>query len=242
MEPRILVIDRSSPIHYVQKCPVIFVHNWQLLSAWTHSSYESGRSASPTAASFIRPSRPSDQPTRFLEALKNKYASASAEDITATANEIHISGKTVKEVGFEKIRQQLAELQELRVVMLDGACIAAVDSDLDEQNLKISELDLSRNLLESWYEITTICKSLRCLQSLRLEYVHDTISVFGVSAHLESYSGNTLSRPQDPFKNDEVHGPYGRVKELSLNNLGFLQQKSTGKNGNLSWELVSRSY
>ena len=148
----------------------------------------------------------------------------------------------MEEVGFEKIRQQLAELQDLRIVMLDGACIAAVDSDLDEQNLKVIELDLSRNLLESWYEITTICKSLHCLQSLRLEYVHDTITIFGISAHLESYSGNTLSRPQDPFQNDEVYGPYDRVKELSLNNLGFLQQTSTGKKDNLSWEVVSRLY
>lgn len=109
----------------------------------------------------------------FFEALKQKYASTSAEDITATANEIHISGKTVEEVGFEKIRRQLAELQELRVVVLDGALIAAADSDLEKQELKIAELDLSRNLLESWYEVTAICSSLECLKSLRLEYVHD---------------------------------------------------------------------
>lgn len=135
--------------------------------------YELGRSASPTAASFIRPSRASDRPLTFFEALKQKYASTSAEDIVATANEIHISGKTVEEVGFEKIRRQLAELQELRVVVLDGACIAAVDSNLSVQNLKITELDLSRNLLESWDDITAICNSLHTLRSLRLEYVRD---------------------------------------------------------------------
>ena len=142
------------------------------MSAWTHISYESGLSTSTTAASFIRPSRTSDQPASFFEALRKKYASTSAEDITATANEIHISGKTVEEVGFEKIRQQLAELQELRIVVLDGGCISHVDSDLDNRNLKIVELDLSRNLLESWYEIAAICNSLDSLRSLRLEYVH----------------------------------------------------------------------
>ena len=77
----------------------------------------------------------------------------------------------MEEVGFEKIRQQLAELQELRIVVLDGACIAAVESDLEKQNLKIIELDLSRNLLEDWREITAIYKSLRYLKSLKLEYV-----------------------------------------------------------------------
>ena len=136
-------------------------------------SYESGRSASSTAASFIRPSRPSDQSISFFEALEKKYASSSAEECAATATEIHISGKTVEEVGFEKIRQQLAELQELRIVVLDGACIATVESDLDKQDLEIVELDLSRNLLESWSDVLLICSSLQHLQLLKLEYVHD---------------------------------------------------------------------
>ena len=104
--------------------------------------------------------------------MKKKYASTSAEDVAATANEIRISGKTVEEVGFEKIRRQLAELQELRIVVLDGACIAAVETDLDEQELKVIELDLSRNLLENWYDIMAICSTLHALKSLRLEYVH----------------------------------------------------------------------
>lgn len=177
MKPRIFAVDWLFLIHYVQKCPNIFVRDCELLSARTQTLHESGRSASPTAASFIRPSRPSDQPASFFEALKRKYASSSAEDITATANEIHISGKTVEEVGFEKIRRQLAELQELRVVVLYGASIVAIDSDLDKHELKIIELDLSRNLLESWYEITAICSSLHCLQNLKLEYVHD-VSIY----------------------------------------------------------------
>ena len=84
----------------------------------------------------------------------------------------------MEEVGFEKIRQQLAELQELRVVVLDGACIAEVESDLEKQNLKIIELDLSRNLMEDWREIMAICNSLRCLRSLKLEYVRH-VSVRG---------------------------------------------------------------
>lgn len=180
MQPRNLIVDwgflDSLLGRYFQSfLPAIA----RPLSAWTHSLYESGRSASLTAASFIRPFRPSDPPSSFFEALKKKYASSSAEDIAATANEIHISGKTVEEVGFEKIRQQLAELQELRIVVLDGARISVVESDLGEQNLKMIELDLSRNLLESWCEVTAICKSLHCLKSLRLEYVHY------ISVHLQ---------------------------------------------------------
>ena len=217
----------------VQFCPL------PLLFACTHHLNESGRSASPTAASFIRPSRPSDQPRSFYEALKKKYASSSAEDIAATANEIHISGKTVEEVGFEKIRRQLAELQELRIVVLDGACIATIDSDLGEQNLKIIELDLSRNLFESWNDVTAMCSSLQSLQRLRLEYARYIFSGSRPLCLHWSCSGNTLSRPQDSFENDQTYTSYRRLKELSLNNLCFLQHRTTGRYGDLSRKFVS---
>lgn len=39
---------------------------------------------------------------------------------------IRISGKTVEEVGFEKINQQLASLHDLRVVILDGLCTRGI--------------------------------------------------------------------------------------------------------------------
>ena len=155
----------------VKERSIISIRDYQFLPAWTYLLHELGRSVSPTAASFVRPSRPSDPRVGFFEALKKKYASSTAEDLAATANAILISGKTVEEVGFDKIRRQLAELQELRIVVLDGACIATVESDLDGQNLKIIELDLSRNLFESWHDIAAICNSLVNLQSLRLEYV-----------------------------------------------------------------------
>ena len=64
----------------------------------------------------------------------------------------------------------------------------------------------------------------------------------GIFAHLHYYSGNTLSRPQDPFKNDETHRTYQRLEELSLNNLAFLKQTAAENSSNLSWELVSTSF
>ena len=64
------------------------------------------------------------------------------------------------------------------------------------------------------------------------------LSVSGISAHIMTCSGNRFCRPQDPFKH-EPHEFHDQLKELSLNNVGFLQQKATEKNGNLSWEFVS---
>ena len=101
---------------------------------------------------------------------------------------IEISGKIVQEVGFEKIRKQLAELQELRIVLLDGLCIAGLRAQpgspgsddqewLDKLNditktcPRITELDLSRNLLENWIDVVGICRALPNLRVLKLKYV-----------------------------------------------------------------------
>ena len=95
---------------------------------------------------------------------------------------ITISGKEVEEVGFDKIRAQLADLGELRIVLLDGLFIRRrIDkahrrlwyddkaTDLRTTCPKIIELDLSRNLLEDWHEVAQICMQLDHLSTLRVE-------------------------------------------------------------------------
>ena len=145
-----------------------------------------GRNEISTAASFIRPSRPVDEPLSFREALKKKYVSDDAKVDSSAEDAIEISGKTVQEVGFQKIRQQLAALPELQIVILDGLCIAGIEARpwsgsqepqlqewqrVRDQQLKIVELDLSRNLLERWADIVGICSTLKSLKSLKVEYV-----------------------------------------------------------------------
>ncbi|KAK7535903.1 tubulin-specific chaperone-like protein E [Phyllosticta citribraziliensis] len=157
-----------------------------------------------TAGSFVRPNRPSDPPLSYVQALKKKYASDPADevnlDIVVTGpvpahvpvNErgkvIKISGKEAEEVGFDKIRKKLANLQELRIVLLDCLCIARPlpalleqaaqgNTDVTAANLtdvkdvspKIHELDLSRNLFEEWREIASICIQLDRLTQLRAD-------------------------------------------------------------------------
>ena len=97
---------------------------------------------------------------------------------------IEISGKIVEEMGFDKINRKLAELKELKVVLLDDFCISGVlpgYQRLDEAETaqkeigstcpKIKELDLSRNLLDSWHEVFDICRQLQSLRLLKLKYV-----------------------------------------------------------------------
>ena len=105
---------------------------------------------------------------------------------------IQISGKTVEEVGFDKINRQLGVLQELKIVVLDGLCVAGVNDipqeaeeivtdstqpsarwlfveGLKSKNLSIVELDLSRNLLETWIDVIDICGALKFLVALELK-------------------------------------------------------------------------
>jgi len=154
-----------------------------------------GKSGHSKAGSFVRPSRVADSPLSFLEGLHKKYASES-EQFNFSNNQsivrsnldsqIEISSKVVEEVGFEKIRKLLADLHELRIVLLDGLCIGgllAARSSSDEDDLKkevsnieqtcpnIQELDLSLNLLEDWWDVALICSALNHLQSLKVMYV-----------------------------------------------------------------------
>ena len=146
-----------------------------------------GLSREPTAGSFVRPTRESDQSLGLLEALRQKYA-PEPEDLNSdgslSSETIEISGKVVEEIGFEKIRRQLATLQELRIILLDGSCLAGLGSrpwsgDYEDWLLqvqktqevcpRVTELDLSRNLLESWLDIAGICNALERLKSLKLK-------------------------------------------------------------------------
>ena len=151
----------------------------------THVVVGTGWSDSPTAASFVRPSRPHDKPLSFLEALRKKYASDQDRDHDHDSNPygaINISGKTVEEIGFDKIRQQQAHLQNLAAVSLDSCSVHGI-GDPSEQHLnefreikslglQIVTLELSRNLLEDWLQVIGISDALGpTLRELDLEYI-----------------------------------------------------------------------
>jgi hypothetical protein len=78
-------------------------------------------------------------------------------------------------VGFEKIRRQQAQLDELQYVILDGVQVACSSRPEDANTIgqvcpKIRELDLSRNLFERFGPVVEICSELKLLRSLRVKY------------------------------------------------------------------------
>lgn len=156
--------------------PVRYVH--------VHAYYENkrlklhpGLSKSPTAASFVRPTRPAEKPRTFLQALQDKYAGEVTADQQpiSLGPQVVISGKVAEEIGFDKIRKQQAELSELKVVIVDGMRIdSASAAGAQEKPIravcpKVTELVLSRNLFVSLGPAVEICSHLQELRGLRLK-------------------------------------------------------------------------
>jgi len=171
---------------------------WDDVSRGKHDGTYQGKryfdclSSSPAAGSFIRPSRIPDPSRSFLEALRFKYVAEDTNETTSppldaangkslpNSNAIEISGKIVEEVGFERIRQQQAVLQNLRIVLLDQLClssitlephdpaaIAAAQEEVTRTCPDLVELDLGWNLIETWTDVAEICLPLKRLQVLK---------------------------------------------------------------------------
>ncbi|KAF6845281.1 Tubulin-specific chaperone E [Colletotrichum musicola] len=136
-------------------------------------------SKSPTAASFVRPTRPADVAQSFVAALNGKYASEAAAEREPEIQIVFFGKKPAEEVGFDKIRRQLARVEDLTIVILDGARIAVDiqpgDKGVKETSPLISELELSRNLFEDFGQVVRICKELESLRSVKELELEETL-------------------------------------------------------------------
>ncbi|KAG9241945.1 tubulin-specific chaperone-like protein E [Calycina marina] len=129
-------------------------------------------SSSLTAASFVAINRKADKEQSFVDAVREKYATDETylPLVFSLNTAIEISGKTVEEVGFDKIKKQQSQLNELKIVLVDGYRINKATSKCAIKDVcpRIVEVDLSRNLFEGYSEIVNICRELDYLKSLRL--------------------------------------------------------------------------
>jgi len=150
----------------------------------------------------VRPSRPADKPQSFIAALYEKYATENGNTGAQRNPEIEIvyfGKKVAEEVGFDKIRRQLARVDELKIVILDGMCIAwdvqfeDGGRTIKESSPIITELDLSRNLFESFPTVVKICRELSELKSLRLKSVLPR--VHRLTQHTDGPQWKPLSTP-----------------------------------------------
>lgn len=135
-----------------------------------------GLSRSPTAASFIRPTRRSDPSQSFLSALHEKYASDTGQYAGGPDAQIVTfgGGKVAQEMGFDKIRKQQSKLEDLKFVILDGMRISRArdegEGKISEICPSITQLDMSRCLWESMDGVVEVCGELPNLRKLALRY------------------------------------------------------------------------
>jgi hypothetical protein len=124
-------------------------------------------------ASFVNVKSARPDPERsFVEAIRYKYATEPTGSSSMLDIPIIISTKEVQEIGFDKIRTRLAQLHQLRIVLVDGLQVnkaEALEDSIERDCPMIVELDLSRNLFDGWGEIVSICKKLNDLQTLKLK-------------------------------------------------------------------------
>jgi hypothetical protein len=134
---------------------------------------------------MVRPTRPAEKPQSFIAALNDKYAPDVQEDGSISSSgqqqqqqeqppqQIIISGKVAEEMGFDKIRRKLAQVKELKIVILDGMRIGTAtnqgEATVAETCPKIVQLDLSRNLFEGLKPVVDICSDLPVLRRLSLK-------------------------------------------------------------------------
>ncbi|UKZ77632.1 hypothetical protein TrVFT333_005356 [Trichoderma virens FT-333] len=191
-------------------------------------------SKSPTAASFVRPTRPADAPQSFLAALNERYVVDAPGAVKGKSKtEIVISGKVAQEMGFDKIWRRQSRLRETKIVILDGlrVAVARTEGDVNDEGVaatiaetapKIVELDLSRNLFEQFGPVVDICRDLKDLQKLSIN-----LATLNKLRHLQLKGNNISAITSDSGPIDVVFPPSVQYVDLSYNKID-------------SWEFVDK--
>ncbi|KAG6037948.1 hypothetical protein E4U41_004631 [Claviceps citrina] len=191
-------------------------------------------STSATAASFVRPTRPRDEPQDFLSAVREKYlGGGGGDDSVQEKREPHvrISGtKVAEEVGFDKIWRKLARVEDLRTVIVDGLRVAVAGADggesIAETCPSIVHLDLSRNLFETIGPVVDICSELRGLRRLSISgnRFRDVLKDKSLDRMRDALAGVTeLSLQETLLTWEEVCAVAARCPSLATLNAGSNQ-------------------
>ncbi|KAI5616619.1 tubulin-specific chaperone E [Silurus asotus] len=133
----------------------------------------------PTRGSFVRPKKVSFG-VDFLSAVKQRYE---MELDQAIGNNITISSRTVKMVGFESIveKQRVENLTEIALIDCEVSG-PGPENEIRKNTPNAVSLNLSGNLLSSWEVVATITEQLEELQVLCLS--HNRLQIFSNPSNL----------------------------------------------------------
>lgn len=121
----------------------------------------------PNSASFVRPTRKPDPRLSFIEAVFEKYAPSDSP----THAPIAFGSKVAQEIGFDKIRDKLADIRALPILLLDGMRVGHCGEEavIKKYCGECRELGLAGNLFERLEEIARVVRALGKCTTLRLE-------------------------------------------------------------------------
>ena len=107
------------------------------------------------------------------EAIKSRYGLidddlAGIDRASLTSLKKEMKAPFVEMVGFSKVNKKQSKFDELKIVFLRDQCVSSAGQigELADLCPNIRELDLSRNLINSWRVIADICRQLPKLERL----------------------------------------------------------------------------
>ncbi|KAM5206184.1 tubulin-specific chaperone E isoform 1-T2 [Hipposideros larvatus] len=123
----------------------------------------------PTGGSFVRPNKVNFG-VDFLTAIKNRYVLEDGPEEDGKEQIVTIGNKLVETIGFDSVIKQQSQLSKLQDISLRNCAVncAGDKGGIAKACPNIRNVDLSRNLLSSWDEVTDIADQLAHLEVLNL--------------------------------------------------------------------------
>ena len=214
----------------------------------------------PGSASFIKANLKNIRTGRdFIEALRERYLMKGdkIEDIEVSLGPG--TKKAIETVGWDKIYKKQKRLDTLREVGLKDMLIdrrRTEKGSIKETCGAIQDLDLSRNLFESWEHVAEICIELEQLESLRLNFCRFTpmnnlpqdltnafahIKILGINRTFLRWKDIQALEPHLPSL-EELHAGHNDIDSFTDSVDGFKKLLLLNIEGNLikSWDEVRK--
>nr|XP_019602536.1 PREDICTED: tubulin-specific chaperone E isoform X1 [Rhinolophus sinicus] len=139
----------------------------------------------PTGGSFVRPNKVNFG-VDFLTAIKKRYVLEDGPEEVGKEQIVTIGNKPVETIGFDSIIKQQSQLSKLQEISLRNCAVSCAGDKgaIAKACPNIRNVDVSRNLLSSWDEVTDIADQLTHLEVLnlsenKLRFPSDSLSPTG---------------------------------------------------------------